>query len=75
MLPIGVGYLRPISLSVLSDVLIFHERHSSIAFKARLGPDARVGIARWPSPQARLSDHMVTRAKGKQEDSRVLEGT
>ena len=41
MLPIGVGYPRPISLSVLPDMLIFHSLHSSIVFKARLRSDAR----------------------------------
>ncbi len=49
MLPIGVGYLRPISLSVLADVLILHGLHSNIVFKARLRSDARaespVGLA------------------------------
>jgi len=41
MLPIGVGYPRPISLSVLPDMLIFHRLYSSIVFKARLRSDAR----------------------------------
>ena len=41
MLPIGVGYLRPISLGVLPDLLIFHRLHSSIVIKARLRSDAR----------------------------------
>lgn len=34
--PIGVGYLRPISLGVLSDVQIVHGFHCRIVFKARL---------------------------------------
>jgi hypothetical protein len=41
MLPIGVGYPRPISLSVLPDVLIFHSLYSSIVSKGRLRSDAR----------------------------------
>jgi hypothetical protein len=49
MLPVGVGHPRPISLSVLSDVVIPHKLHSNIAFKARLRSDARtespVGLA------------------------------
>ena len=60
MLPIGVGYPRPISLSVLPDKLILHRLHSSIVFKARLRSDActksRAGMTLEPI----ASDQIVT---------------
>jgi hypothetical protein len=42
MLPIGVGYFRPIPLGVLSDVLIFHRLDSNIVFQPRLRSNARM---------------------------------
>jgi hypothetical protein len=39
VIPIGFGHFGPISLGVLSDVLILHRLHSNTEFTSRLRAD------------------------------------